>query len=231
MNPKSIAELIHDRAFAEGATLVVWLDVARFRNIEVASGQERIRPRMIHVRRQLGDADLDGVVYVPAPMCDVATHRFAASAELMNLIRRNADEVRDYMDLEVRSWRREVKAENVEEANEAAGPFGEVDAYAPKGKGRDACDCHAVTRSPISADGAKIDVCSRRRILSVGLSMVLGAAGALASVSCAGSEIRRADPVGVSVSGGFRACEGKPSRFSVERQGVGGRVSARALHS
>ena len=228
MNPKSIAELIHDRAFAEGATLVVWLDVARFRHIEVASGQERIRPRMIHVRRQLGDADLDGVVYVPVPMCDVATHRFAASAELMNLIRRNADEVRDYMDLEVRSWRREVK---VEEANEATGPSGRVEGQSPKRRSGLACDCHAVTGSQISAENVKIDVCARRRILSVGLSMVLGAACALASVSCAGSEIRRADPVGVSVSGGFRACEGKPSRFSVERQGVGGRVSARALNS
>ena len=37
MNAKTIADLIHDRAFAEGATLCVWLDGCRFRRINEPS--------------------------------------------------------------------------------------------------------------------------------------------------------------------------------------------------
>ena len=108
MSEKTIADLIHDRAFAEGATLCVWLDVARFRHINVAEGQERIRPRMIHVRCDLGEADAEGVVCVPGYTSNVASHKFEPSPELAALMRRNIDELRSYLRGVVSGWRKEV---------------------------------------------------------------------------------------------------------------------------
>ena len=108
MNDKKIAELIHDRAFAEGATLCVWLDVAKFRTVNVAEGQERIRPRSIFIRGNLGSGDTSGVVYVPGYDAHVASHKFEPSPELAALMRRNFEELRSYLGGVISGWRHEL---------------------------------------------------------------------------------------------------------------------------
>ena len=107
MNAKTIADLIHDRAFAEGATLCVWLDGCRFRRINVAAGQEQIRPRMIRIGQSLGVVDADGVIYVPGYSSNVASYKFEPSPELAALMRRNIEELRSYLRGVVSEWCKE----------------------------------------------------------------------------------------------------------------------------
>lgn len=228
MNQKSISELIHDRVFAEGGTLVVWLNDARFRRVLVAEGQERIRPRRICENARLEGYAADSEVLVAGLFAGtkISTLKFEPSAELLKLIARNAEEVRDYLNDAVREWNRELEDRRSKVSEQSMGPSGEVDALPQRRKGRVVCDCHAVTRSKISALAVKNAVLAGALVSIVGF----GRFGVYVPSSCevlsGCGEIRRVTLASGANRVGFGPAGGEASRFSVLQQGEGGRVSA-----
>lgn len=95
MKTKSIGELIHDRVFAEGGTLNVWLAGAKFRK-----GTTKTIARSLY--------------YPGQDECMAAVAEFVPSPELEMLIRRNAVEVREYLAAVVAAWRDEVEKRDAE---------------------------------------------------------------------------------------------------------------------
>ena len=228
MNQKSISELIHDRVFAEGGTLVVWLNDARFRRVLVAEGHERIRPRRICENARLEGYAADSEVLVAGLYegTKISTLKFEPSAGLSKLIARNADEVRDYLNAAVREWNRALEDQRSKVSEQATGPSGEVDALPQRRKGRVVCDCHAVTRSVISPALVKNAVLAGVLASAVGFGCFGRFVPSSCEVSAGCGEIRRVEFASGVVRVGFGPAGGKPSRFIASQQGEGGRVSA-----
>lgn len=152
---KEIAELIHDRAFAEGATVVVWTNDAKLRVIPTVEGREYLRPRTMHVRSKLTATDLDGDVKVPGYIKDcVSSFRFKPSDDLIKIMKRNACEFQAYLDHMVREWRAEVEAIGGVREN-SSGPSCQTTEPSRTRGSRTDCDCHAGLRSEISEKTAK----------------------------------------------------------------------------
>lgn len=218
MNQKSIAELIHDRVFAEGGTLVVWLNNARFRRVMVAEGQERIRPRCIHENARLDGyvvADSDVKVSGLFSGTSISTLKFEPSAELAKLIARNADEVRDYLNAAVREWNRALKGQRSKVSEPATGPSSEVDALPQRRKGRVVCDCHAVTRSAISPLAVKNAVLAGALVSIVGFGRFGVSVPSSCEVLSGCGEIHRVELASGANRVGFGPAGGEASRFSV----------------
>lgn len=228
MNQKSISELIHDRVFAEGGTLVVWLNDARFRRVLVAEGQERIRPRRICENARLEGYAADSEVLVAGLFAGtkISTLKFEPSAELSKLIARNAEEVRDYLNAAVREWNRALEDQRSKVSEPATGPSGEVDALPQRRKGRVVCDCHAVTRSAISPLAVKNAVLAGALVSIVGFGRFGVSVPSSCEVLSGCGEIRRVELASGANRVGFGPAGGEASRFSVLQQGEGGRVSA-----
>lgn len=93
---KTIAELIHDRVFAEGGTLVRWYGGAMFKRIEA-----KLTPRMSS-HRTWDEAEA---------VREFA--KFEPSEDLRKMIARNADEVRCYLERCRSEWCKECEVENV----------------------------------------------------------------------------------------------------------------------
>lgn len=197
MKDKSIAELIHDRVFAEGGTLNVWLGGAKFRRLTTT-----VNSRSLH--SATAEEDMS------------CLEEFSPSAELAQLIRRNAIELRRYFARHVGEWRAEIERT----APSAEAPARVLSAGAslesPNAKGQDIRDCHGVTRSTISEPGVKSAV-------SAGLLAVWSAFGGVAE--CPAAEMARRSEIGAYARPApiqIGPAWGEASHFSVDCQGEGG---------
>ncbi len=188
---KSIAELIHDRVHAEGGTLNVWLNGGKFRKVST-----QLVPRSMFIR---SDEE-----------CMCAVNVFEPSPELAAMIRRYAVELREYISGIVRGWRLECQ-----NADQVGSSRRESVVYAIT-KGRHVRDCHGVTRSEISSNGAKMAAVAKTALAAIVAGLALG------FIPCANG---RADEISGGIgcaNGRARSVWGERSNFNVCRQGKGG---------
>jgi hypothetical protein len=200
MKDKTIAELIHDRVFAEGGTLNVWLSGAKFRKLTT-----RINARTCH--SATAEESMDCLV------------EFKPSPELATMIARNADELRGYLSGIVRNWAAEVSARRSRPAGSARVLSGGFEAVSQRSKGPDICDCHGGMRSAISERGRKI---TGAAVIAAVFVVLQVSDGLLSVFSEIGGGARDSAAVG-GVEMGQR------SSFKVERPGVGSGCSPRRL--
>ncbi len=134
MNEKSIAEVIHDRVFAEGGTLHVWRTGARFRRVDP--------PGLFNPRKLSSPTDVEDMDCLK---------EFQPSEELRRLIVAHADDIRAYFAEVSAAWNLRCRALPTPRGIGSSRPAA---SDAPIGRDGRICECHGEESSGISPAGA-----------------------------------------------------------------------------
>lgn len=137
MNDKTIAELIHDRVFAEGGTLNVWLGGAKFRRLTT-----KVNARTVRSRTEAESMD--------------CLEEFKPSAELAMMMVRHVEDLRDYLAKVSAEWRAQVMTPGVRRSGSARVLPRPFSPPTQNPKGRQTCDCHDEMRLSISQRGQNL---------------------------------------------------------------------------